>query len=89
MPSLLLKRGMRVRLKQQPWDLPDFILEHWQGNTGWVRQQAWGPEVWLRIDLTQIAIPDASRREPSRHSQTCLKLTTVVSTDVPHLTRVL
>ena len=57
MPSLLLRPGMLIRLKQQPWDLPDFVLERFLGDTCWIRQQAWGPHVYLRIKMTQIAIP--------------------------------
>jgi hypothetical protein len=58
MPSLILRPGMFIRLKQQPWDLPDFILEKYRGDMCWIRQQAWGPHVCLRIKITQIAIPN-------------------------------
>jgi hypothetical protein len=54
---------MFVRLKQQPWDLPDFILDRCLGNLCWVRQQSWGPNVYLRIPVTQIAIPDTPGEE--------------------------
>ncbi|MEO0541852.1 MAG: hypothetical protein AAFZ80_13460 [Cyanobacteria bacterium P01_A01_bin.105] len=70
---------MLVRLKQQPWDLPDFILDHWQGETGWIRQQAWGSEVWLRIKLTQLAIPGGEAA-----AQNALKLITVVRPNTSH-----
>ncbi len=75
MPSLILKPGMFVRLKQQPWDLPDFVLDYWHGDTGWVRQQSWGPEVWLRVKLAQLAIPGA---KPVGTTPNALKLITVV-----------
>lgn len=78
MPSLLLKPGMFVRLKQQPWDLPDFVLDHWQGNTAWVRQQTWGTQVWLRVQLTQLAIPGTP---PRGLAPNALKLITVVKSD--------
>jgi len=74
MPSLALKPGMFVRLKQQPWDLPDFVLEHWQGDTAWIRQQTWGPQVGLRVKLTQLAIPGAPSPEGAPNA---LKLITV------------
>jgi hypothetical protein len=57
---------MLVRLKQQPWDLPDFVLERCEGGCCWVRQPSWGPHIHLRIAVTQIAIPDAALGERSK-----------------------
>ncbi|MEO1400737.1 MAG: hypothetical protein AAFV72_05705 [Cyanobacteria bacterium J06635_1] len=62
MPSLVLRPGTFIRLKQQPIDLPDFILEHCSGRECWVRQQSWGPHVYLRIQTIQIEI----REKPVR-----------------------
>jgi hypothetical protein len=59
MPSLVLRPGMFVRLKKQPADLPDFVLERVCGDMCWVRQQSWGLHVYLRIKVVLIAIPEA------------------------------
>ena len=58
MPSLTLRTGAFVRLKGQPKDLPDFLVEHCQGDRCWIRQQTWGPNVHLKIKVTQIEIPE-------------------------------
>jgi hypothetical protein len=41
-----LKPGTFVRLKNQPADLPDFVLERALGDTCWIRQQTWG--IWVK-----------------------------------------
>ncbi|MEO1589966.1 MAG: hypothetical protein AAFU71_01605 [Cyanobacteria bacterium J06632_22] len=74
MPSLVLKPGMFVRLKQQPWDLPDFVLEHWWGDTAWIRQQTWGPQVSLRVRVTQLAIPGAPASESATNALKLIKV---------------
>ncbi|WP_338429956.1 hypothetical protein [Synechococcus elongatus] len=43
-----------VRLKDQPEDMPDFVLEYCQGDRCWVRQQAWGRTINLGIQRSQI-----------------------------------
>ena len=58
MPSLTLRTGAFVRLKGQPQDLPDFLVERCQGDRCWIRQQTWGPHVQLKIKVTQIEIPE-------------------------------
>ncbi|WP_346292004.1 hypothetical protein [Sphaerothrix gracilis] len=57
MPALTLGPGKFVRLKGQPQDLPDFLVIQCQGSCCWVRQQAWGPRIQLKIEVTQVAIP--------------------------------
>ena len=42
-----LKPGNFVRLKDQPSDLPDFVLERYLGTFCWIRQQAWGKVTWI------------------------------------------
>ncbi|NJM96375.1 MAG: hypothetical protein HC800_03435 [Phormidesmis sp. RL_2_1] len=49
-----LKPGMLVRLKDQPIDLPDFVLERYLGRFCWIRQQAWGDRVQWKVPVTAI-----------------------------------
>ena len=49
-----LKPGRFVRLKGQPHDLPDFVLERYLGTFCWIRQQAWGQVIW-KVSVAQIA----------------------------------
>ncbi|MEL6351793.1 MAG: hypothetical protein AAFR58_08515 [Cyanobacteria bacterium J06627_28] len=49
-----LKPGRFVRLKGQPQDLPDFVLERYLGTFCWIRQQAWGQVIW-KVSVARIA----------------------------------
>ncbi|CAN5763791.1 hypothetical protein BH23CYA1_BH23CYA1_07780 [soil metagenome] len=49
-----LMPGTFVRLKGQPSDLPDFILERYLGKFCWIRQQAWGKCVQWKVEATRI-----------------------------------
>ncbi len=49
-----LTPGKFVRLKGQPCDLPDFILERYLGKFCWIRQQAWGKCVQWKVEATRI-----------------------------------
>ncbi|MEM6449094.1 MAG: hypothetical protein AAF703_02145 [Cyanobacteria bacterium P01_D01_bin.105] len=49
-----LKPGNFVRLKDQPQDLPDFILERYLGGFCWIRQQTWGQSVQWKISVARI-----------------------------------
>lgn len=49
-----LSPGKFVRLKDQPSDLPDFVLERYLGTYCWIRQQAWGQSVQWKVDVAQI-----------------------------------
>ncbi|MGB3291485.1 MAG: hypothetical protein WBB01_00675 [Phormidesmis sp.] len=44
-----LRPGAFVRLKGQPSDLPDFVLERYLGNFCWIRQQSWGGCVQWKV----------------------------------------
>ncbi len=52
-----LSPGKFVRLKNQPCDLPDFVLERYLGTFCWIRQQAWGECVQWKVNVAQIEIP--------------------------------
>ncbi|KPQ35240.1 MAG: hypothetical protein HLUCCA11_11145 [Phormidesmis priestleyi Ana] len=52
-----LKPGMFVRLKGQPSDLPDFVVERYLGNYCWIRQQAWGDLVRWRVKAAIVEAP--------------------------------
>ncbi|MEM9945290.1 MAG: hypothetical protein AAF810_04425 [Cyanobacteria bacterium P01_D01_bin.36] len=49
-----LKPGKFVRLKGQPSDLPDFVLERYLGTFCWIRQQAWGQCVQWKVSVARI-----------------------------------
>jgi hypothetical protein len=49
-----LKPGTFVRLKNQPNDLPDFVLDRYLGNTCWIRQQAWGNYVQWKVNVARL-----------------------------------
>jgi len=54
----LLRPGSFVRLRNQPSDLPPFLLIHCRGGRCWVRQQSWGSWVHWEVahrQLTQAA----------------------------------
>ena len=49
-----LKPGKFVRLKDQPHDLPDFVLERYLGDFCWIRQQAWGQCIQWKVNAERI-----------------------------------
>ncbi|MGD1867585.1 MAG: hypothetical protein ACFB0D_23795 [Phormidesmis sp.] len=49
-----LKPGKFVRLKNQPSDLPDFVLERYLGRFCWIRQQTWGQCVQWKVSVARI-----------------------------------
>lgn len=49
-----LKPGRFVRLKGQPSDLPDFVLDRYLGTSCWIRQQAWGKRVQWKVPVAHI-----------------------------------
>ena len=49
-----LKPGKFVRLKGQPNDLPDFVLERYLGGFCWIRQQTWGQRIRWKVDVANI-----------------------------------
>ena len=49
-----LKPGKFVRLKGQPNDLPDFVLERYLGTFCWIRQLAWGQCVQWKVSVARI-----------------------------------
>lgn len=49
-----LMPGKFVRLKDQPSDLPDFVVERYLGTFCWIRQQAWGHCVQWKVPIGQI-----------------------------------
>ena len=46
--------GAFVRLKGQPSDLPDFLLERHLDRYCWIRQQSWGPGVHWKVEVTRL-----------------------------------
>jgi hypothetical protein len=50
----LFRPGSFVRLRNQPSDLPPFLLIHCQGGRCWVRQQAWGQWVHWEVAHRQL-----------------------------------
>jgi len=49
-----LQPGRFVRLKGQPMDLPDFVLERYLGGFCWIRQQSWGSLIQWKVDVANI-----------------------------------
>ena len=49
-----LKPGKFVRLKGQPSDLPDFVLERYLGTFCWIRQQTWGQCIHWKVNTARI-----------------------------------
>ncbi|MEL6491761.1 MAG: hypothetical protein ABG776_03760 [Cyanobacteria bacterium J06555_13] len=49
-----LMPGKFVRLKGQPSDLPDFVLERFLGSFCWIRQQSWGQCVQWKVNVARI-----------------------------------
>jgi hypothetical protein len=43
-----------VRLKDQPADMPDFVLEYCRGDRCWIRQQSWGREFNWGVKRSRI-----------------------------------
>lgn len=60
MPSLLLRPGVSVRLKQQPDHLPDFLVMDCQSDRAWIRQPDWPNHTQLCVRVTQLAVPIAA-----------------------------
>lgn len=52
--SQALRPGSFVRLKDQPDDLPDFVLERYLDRFCWIRQQAWGRSVQWKVNVARI-----------------------------------
>lgn len=50
-----LQPGRFVRLKDQPHDLPDFVLERYLGSSCWIRQQSWGGVIW-KVNVARIDV---------------------------------
>ncbi|MDB9529097.1 hypothetical protein PN498_24100 [Oscillatoria sp. CS-180] len=57
MPSLLLRPGITVRLKQQPSHVPDFLVTVCKSDRVWLRQPGWPSHIQLCVKVTQLAIP--------------------------------
>ncbi|MGB3767283.1 MAG: hypothetical protein WA947_12050 [Phormidesmis sp.] len=49
-----LRPGSFIRLKDQPKDLPDFVLERYLDRFCWIRQQEWGRCVQWKVNVAQI-----------------------------------
>lgn len=64
MPFLALRPGSFVRLKGQPLDLPDFVLVDFGYRTCRIRQQSWGAQIYLRVPLTNLAVPTGMLGSP-------------------------
>lgn len=60
MPSLVLRPGIAVRLKQQPDHVPSFIVVACQNNFAWIRQPHWPDHSQLRVSVMQLAMPSNS-----------------------------
>jgi hypothetical protein len=58
-----LQPGTLVRLKNQPVDMPDFVLDQYQGETCSIRQQSWGDWVQWTVK-TSLIEPDCVRISP-------------------------
>jgi len=59
MPSLTVRPGVFVRLKKQPDDLPDFLVESCVGERCWIRQLSWAKHIQMQIKVTQIDIANS------------------------------
>lgn len=59
MPSLVLRPGIAVRLKQQPEHVPDFVVVACESDRAWIRQPEWPPHIQLCVRVTQLAVPYA------------------------------
>lgn len=57
MPSLVVRPGGYVRLKQQPDHVPDFIVLSCKSDRAWIRQPEWPPHSQLCVRVTQLAMP--------------------------------
>ncbi|MEM9006066.1 MAG: hypothetical protein AAGE59_21385 [Cyanobacteria bacterium P01_F01_bin.86] len=56
MPSLLLRPGILVRLKQQPDHVPDFLVMDCDYDRAWIRQPDWPRQTQLCVRVTQLAV---------------------------------
>lgn len=52
-----LKPGTFVRLKNQPDDLPDFVMERDLGHFCLIQQEAWGGWVQWKVEASRIEAP--------------------------------
>jgi len=59
MPSLVLRSGVTVRLKQQPTHVPDFVVTACESDRAWIRQPEWPDHIQLCVRVTQLAVPYA------------------------------
>ncbi len=59
MPSLSLRPGVAVRLKQQPPHISDFVVVACQGDRVWLRQPHWPAPIQLCVNVTKLFIPAA------------------------------
>ena len=57
MLSLLLRRGVNVRLKRQPRHVPAFLVLACESNRPWIRQPDWPQHIQLCVRVTQLAVP--------------------------------
>ncbi|PZO19635.1 MAG: hypothetical protein DCF25_08110 [Leptolyngbya foveolarum] len=46
--------GSFIRLKDQPEDLPDFVLERYLDRFCWIRQQGWGRCVQWKVNVARV-----------------------------------
>ncbi|MBE7384482.1 MAG: hypothetical protein F6J95_024090 [Leptolyngbya sp. SIO1E4] len=60
MPSLLVRPGVSVRLKRQPFHVPDFLVMHCKSDRAWIRQPNWPRHIQLCVRVTQLAMPEVS-----------------------------
>lgn len=51
-----LRPGSLVRLKDQPADLPDFVLERYIDRFCWIRQQEWGRHVQWKVNVARVQL---------------------------------
>jgi hypothetical protein len=57
MASLIVRPGIRVRLKGQADHVPDFYVVRLDRDQCWIRQQGWNPEALLHVPFTHLLIP--------------------------------
>jgi hypothetical protein len=57
MPSLVVRPGGTVRLKQQPDHVPDFVVMACASDRAWIRQPEWPQHIQLCVRMTQLAMP--------------------------------
>ncbi|MEM6714437.1 MAG: hypothetical protein AAF827_08520 [Cyanobacteria bacterium P01_D01_bin.6] len=57
MPSLVVRPGGTVRLKQQPEHVPDFVVMACESDRAWIRQPEWPQHIQLCVRMTQLSVP--------------------------------